>query len=413
MGNSPSQVDLRALQHTYRQIRHDTVQICEPLAREDYVVQPIPEVSPPKWHLGHTTWFFEEMILKKYVTDYKPFDRLYPLLFNSYYKSAGKHWLQGKRGCLSRPSVSEIYAYRKYVDEAMADFCASPFATEEAAITWEIGLHHEQQHQELLWMDIKFILFQNPSLPKHVSLPLLPCVSAEIAWQDFEEGVYEVGCGGDGFAYDNESPRHKTYLYPFALCCSLVSNGDYLRFMEAGGYQNPEYWLSQGWDWIQEQQVLAPLYWFRDSKGVWREYTLHGDHALDFHAPVAHISYHEAYAFAQWCGMRLPTEYEIEVFLSQRFSESLPSLPKRLHPSQDAAMGQLWCWTSSSYGPYPRQKKYSGALSEYNAKFMCNQFVLRGGSFATPPGHYRPSYRNFFDPQQRWMFSGLRLAKDI
>ncbi|GGI75576.1 ergothioneine biosynthesis protein EgtB [Shewanella hanedai] len=411
----------------YLSVRNDTDDICRPLAIEDHAVQPNAEVSPPKWHLGHTTWFFEELILVRFMPDYQRWNEQYRLLFNSYYKSAGQHWIQSERGNLSRPRVDEVLAYRAYVDHHMTLLLQSDIDEPEMEEVLEIGMHHEQQHQELLYMDIKFILGVNPMqvtyddsfLPeakglfvKGVMSELPKTALNEANWETFEEGIYQLGYGGEHFAYDNESPRHNTYLYPFSIAKHTVSNGEYLAFINDEGYNTARYWLSMGWDWLVESHIKHPLYWQQED-GQWYEFTLHGRHVLDLNAPVTHISYFEADAFASWKGCRLPTEQEFEVYLQQNPSEQ--GLVTELHHPNNTSedVGQVWCWTRSQYTAYPGFKPYKGMLEEYNGKFMCNQFVLKGGCIATPVGHYRHSYRNFYQPHQRWMFSGIRLSKDI
>lgn len=402
----------------YLSVRNDTTDICLPLAIEDHAVQPNAEVSPPKWHLGHTTWFFEELVLVKFMPGYVRCNEQYRLLFNSYYKSAGKHWIQGERGNLSRPTLDEVLAYRAYVDHHMQLFLQSD--VEDLAIqseidnVFEIGLHHEQQHQELLYMDIKCILGVNP-LPttyNDICQTQTSVSKAVASWQSFTEGVYKIGHNGDGFAYDNESPRHKTYIYPFAIANNTVSNGEYLQFINDQGYSTARYWLSLGWDWLAETQVKCPLYWLQEDD-IWYEFTLHGRHVLDLNAPVTHISYFEADAFASWKGGRLPTEQEFEVYLQQTQSEQAPVTGRHQPHDTSEVVGQVWCWTRSQYTAYPGFEPYKGVLEEYNGKFMCNQFVLKGGCVATPLGHYRHSYRNFYQAHQRWMFSGIRICKDL
>ena len=339
------------------------------------------------------------------------FNANFSLLFNSYYKSAGPHWRQGERGHLSRPTVSEVLAYRQCVDEKLFSLLATDSTNQELMFDVELGLQHEQQHQELLLMDIKYILGSNPSMPRYCPNTLEIFKPPEDRPAQFSEGLYEIGYEGDGFAFDNEMPRHKAYLYPFAVGNRLISNAQFLKFIESGGYQNSSIWLSEGWDWVVQNHVHKPLYWF-EKGGQWHEFTLHGIRSLDLDAPVTHVSYYEADAYAAWVGQRLPTEAELEVYLSQ--PGAIDYNPEILHPNNTAPQnGQVWTWTQSHYSPYPRFKKFRGLAEEYNGKFMCKQFVLKGGCVATPQNHYRPSYRNFYQPQQRWMFSGIRLAMDI
>lgn len=400
----------------YLKVRRATVAICAPLAIEDFTVQPTAEVSPPKWHLAHSSWFFETVILSKFKPDYQVFNPHYTALFNSYYKALGTHTRQSERGHLSRPTVSEIMQYRACVDAQMVEYMAQHTLTDEFIALLEIGLHHEQQHQELLYMDILTIFNSNSVQVQYSQAALPPSPPPVNSWTSFAEGIYEIGhddTGLDGqtFSYDNERPRHKHYQYGFALRDSVVTNGDFLAFMAADGYRQAQYWLSQGWDWVSQQQLQCPLYW-RQLDGAWYEYTLHGLLPLDLNRPLVHISYFEADAFANWQQCRLPTEHELEIFLA---AAPVPTAPVAdvFHPyNANAAAGQVWCWTRSQYAAYPRYQAFDGLLNEYNAKFMCNQFVLRGGCIVTPADHYRPSYRNFYLAQQQWMFSGIRLAQD-
>lgn len=395
------------IKHRYQQIRNQTVFLCTPLETEDFVVQPHPEVSPPKWHLAHTTWFFEEAILKQFVSDYQAFNPHYSHLFNSYYKSVGAHWLQDERGQLSRPTVAEVFAYRHYVDEKMVVLLREAGSEIQAIV--ELGLQHEQQHQELLLMDIKRILGTNPSMPAYSEAQWSSYPVVE-SWTKFTEGIYEVGHAGHGFAYDNECPRHKQYCYEFSIRDNSVTCEEYIAFIDAGGYSNPTFWLSQGWHWLQDNTISAPFYWFKKD-GCWHQYTLHGVKPITAHEPVVHVSYYEADAFARWKKCRLPSEAELELWLDDQ-PGFMPSRMELFHPYRsDQPCNQVWYWTSSHYSPYPGYQPYSGMLGEYNGKFMCNQFVLRGGCVATPEGHYRASYRNFYKPEQRWLFSGIKLAK--
>jgi ergothioneine biosynthesis protein EgtB len=394
----------------FQSVRQMTLDICSHLENEDFVVQPSPEVSPPKWHLGHTSWFFEELILKPYKKNYTDYNATFGVLFNSYYKTLGEHTTQSDRGNLSRPTVSEIMHYRAHIDVQIAALFKQANIEIDALSLIETGIHHEQQHQELLYMDIKTILASNPLATKYSDLPLKEAPKPAQTWINFDEGIVEIGHDGDSFSYDNERPRHKHYLYPFSISQTLVTNGEFLAFIEDNGYTKAKYWLSQGWDWINLEKIRHPLYWVFEN-GLWSEYTLHGLAPLDMNKPLVHISYFEADAFANWKSLRLPTEQELEVFLTSSTTSETEQL---YHPNNaQAPSGQVWCWTRSQYLPYPRFKAFDGVLNEYNGKFMCNQFVLRGGCVATPNSHYRQSYRNFYLPQQRWMFSGIRLAKDI
>lgn len=368
-------------------IRNYTKDICLPLEIEDYVVQPTPEVSPPKWHLAHTTWFFEELILNKYIPNYQRFNDKFPELFNSYYKSAGKHWLQSERGNLSRPTVREIFNYREFVDEKVISLLKSGTKIDE--FIFEVGLHHEQQHQELLFMDIKNILAQNEIETTYKTDRIFKDEPPQ-QWHSFKAGLYEVGTDTACFHYDNESPQHKVYSHAFEISNRLVTNAEYLEFINSGAYRNHKYWLSAGFDWLEKNKINAPLYW-KQSGGMWFEYNLDGLKQLRPNEPVKHISFFEADAYASWRGMRLPTEFEIEILNLKEKS-------------------QLWQWTQSSYSAYPGFKPFEGMIEEYNGKFMCGQYVLKGGCQLTPPGHYRNTYRNFYYPHQRWMFSGIRLC---
>jgi ergothioneine biosynthesis protein EgtB len=401
------------LLHQYQMVRGKSLEICSYIETEDYTVQPMADVSPPKWHLGHTTWFFEELLLARFYPGYCRFNAQYSGLFNSYYKALGAHTLQADRGNLSRPTVDHILEYRHYVDANLAKFCNEHVLTDEMQSLIETGLHHEQQHQELLYMDIKFILASNVIDTQYAAQTLAPAPEPNHGWSEFAQGLYQIGHDAAGFAYDNERPAHQHYCYPFTISQTLVTNGDFLAFIEDQGYAKPEYWLSQGWDWVNQQHIQQPLYWScRD--GEWVEYTLYGLIPLDLNRPLVHISYFEANAFANWKKLRLPTEQELEIFLNQSPLTTAPADSTLLHPNNaQNVYGEVWCWTSSQYSAYPRFKAFDGILKEYNGKFMCNQFVLRGGCVATPDQHYRHSYRNFYQPQQRWMFSGIRLAKDI
>ena len=378
----------------FLETRKLTEQICEPLETEDFVVQPVEFVSPPKWHLGHTTWFFEEFILKKHQENYQIFDEQFAYVFNSYYESVGEKVVRTNRGNLSRPTVNRIYEYRKYVTEALVEFLNENEISQELEEVLEIGIHHEKQHQELLLTDIKYILGNNPLLPAYLkTFDENRIEKHSHQWLSIEEGVYEIGKPEDGeFCYDNEKGRHKVYVNEFFISNKLVTNAEYLEFMNAGGYQDVLLWHAEAWDWIASEKIKAPQYWHLID-GSWYQYTLSGLKVLDPDAPLAHISYYEAFAFAQWKDMRLPTEAEWEI-AQEKFD-----------------WGQRWEWTESAYSPYPNYKKPEGALGEYNGKFMVNQKVLRGGSVATSPKHTRCTYRNFFHPNLRWQFTGIRLAK--
>jgi ergothioneine biosynthesis protein EgtB len=377
----------------YSAVRAHSVQICSKLQKEDYVVQPVVDVSPPKWHLGHTTWFFETFVLIPHAFAYQPFSTEYNYVFNSYYENIGARVIRTDRGNLSRPTVDDVYQYRAYVDEAMEKYLRQCTPEPEIMELLTLGLNHEQQHQELLWYDIKYILGHNPLFPRYDEHNIEDgLINTEAGWVAFREGVYEVGYQGDGFHFDNELGRHKTYIQNFSISANLVSNQEYLEFINAGGYHDFNLWHAEAWDWVKTNEITAPLYWYK-VEGDWKRYSLSGFESLNPGAPVSHISYYEAAAFAQWKGMRLPTEFEWEVASSQ------------------LNWGKLWEWTETAYHPYPGFSKAAGALGEYNGKFMVNQKVLRGASVATPHNHSRNTYRNFFHPHLRWMFSGIRLSK--
>jgi ergothioneine biosynthesis protein EgtB len=377
------------LTERYARVRARSESLCEPLLIEDHVIQSMPDVSPPKWHLGHTSWFFETFILKNRLQGYRLHDPRYGFIFNSYYEAVGARVARAERGLLSRPSVEEVYSYRHHVDRAMAG------ALELAPELTVLGLHHEQQHQELLLTDIKHILWTNPTRPAYgTAEPAAPAPAAGADWRRFEGGLREIGHAGTGFSFDNELPRHQICLRPYELATRLVTNGEYLEFIASGGYEDSSLWLSDGWDLVQRAAWRAPLYWEKAQGGRWLAFTLEGMKPLDENAPVAHVSFYEADAYARWRGRRLPTEAEWEAAAAED-----PRL-----------VSSLWQWTSTAYGPYPGFAPVSGALGEYNGKFMSNRMVLRGGSWATPESHFRISYRNFFDPASRWQFSGVRLA---
>jgi ergothioneine biosynthesis protein EgtB len=382
------------LAECYKKVRRRTEEICAPLQTEDYVVQPVVDVSPPKWHIGHTTWFFETFILKPYFMGYQEYDPQYNYVFNSYYETVGNRVIRTDRGNLSRPTVIDIQLYRKYVDDAMQNFIAAGELSADVKELLILGFNHEEQHQELLLTDIKFILGNNPLFPAYSHGYVKPKNEA-VAGESFiklNEGVYEVGFAGEGFAFDNELNRHKVYVNAFEISPALVTNAEYLEFMDAGGYHDFRHWHAAGWDWVNTNKVVAPMYWHLID-GEWHYYTYHGLEALNLHETLCHIGYYEAYAFASWKGMRLPTEFEWEVAATQ------------------FKWGSRWEWTESSYLPYPGFAKAPGAIGEYNGKFMVGQKVLRGASEVTSPNHSRITYRNFFQPELRWQFTGIRLAK--
>ncbi len=404
----------------YREVRGRSEALCAPLATDDYQVQSILETSPPKWHLAHITWFFETFVLAPYARGYLPFHPRYGELFNSYYQTVGQPFARAARHVLSRPTVEEVYHYRAHVDGHMAVLLDAPPAEHAAEIARrvELGLHHEQQHQELLLMDVKHNFSMNPLAPAyHERAAGAATAAAPLRWLEFHGGVREIGWGGNGFCFDNETPRHKAWLDDFRLGSRLVTNAEYREFIDAGGYRQPQWWLADGWSVVRERGWAAPLYW-RLLDGAWHEFTLAGLQPLEPAAPVCHVSHYEADAYARWRGARLPTEAELEVATSARpitgnFVETGALHPR---PAQNDADGQwfgdVWEWTQSAYTPYPGYRPLEGALGEYNGKFMSNQLVLRGGCCATPQSHQRPTYRNFFYPQDRWPFTGIRLATD-
>lgn len=408
-----------SLGERYQQVRQLSEYICRPLETEDYVIQSMADVSPPKWHLAHTTWFFETFLLSPYLPGYQVFHPKFGYLFNSYYEAVGKRHPRPQRGLLSRPTVEEIYRYRGYVDEAMQQLLGQVNEpTLEALVL--LGLHHEQQHQELLLTDIKHILAMNPLYPAYRSdLPSISYepVATKEQWLDYPGGLYSIGFAGQGFAFDNETPSHSVYLQDYYLGSHLITNGEYLEFIEADGYRKPEYWLSEGWATVQTAQWEAPLYWHQID-GEWWIMTLSGLRPLNLYEPVCHVSFYEAEAYARWSGKRLPTEAEWEVAAAQvslqgNFVESgyLHPIPISGITRPDQMFGDVWEWTQSAYLAYPGFQPAAGAVGEYNGKFMCNQMVLRGGSCVTSATHIRPTYRNFFPPSARWQFTGIRLAQ--
>lgn len=411
------------LAERYRAVRDLTDRLAAPLTPEDAAIQSMPDVSPTRWHLAHTTWFFETFVLAEAEPEHRPYHPEFQHLFNSYYHSVGNPFPRARRGLLSRPGLEEVRAYRSAVDRRMEDLLQRGDERARARLAVvELGLHHEQQHQELLLTDIQHVFAQNPLAPAYASPPPPPAPPAPpLHWHAYPEGVREIGHAGPGFAYDNEGPRHRTFVEPFALASRLVTNGEFLAFVEDGGYRRHAPWLSLGWDRVQAEGWQAPLYWTKRDGRWWRS-SLHGLLPLDLHEPVAHLSLFEADAYAAWAGARLPTEAEWEVAAHGRpvtgnlLVPSGSALRPRAAPAGHAdapqqLFGDLWEWTSSAYAPYPGFRPWDGSLGEYNGKFMCNQYVLRGGSCATPADHIRPTYRNFFPPEARWQFSGLRLAR--
>lgn len=378
---------------SYERVRAYTMALCEPLETEDFIPQPTEDVSPPKWNIAHTTWFFEEMILKAFSDNYEVFDDSFSYLFNSYYNTVGERTERGRRGEISRPTVAQVMAYREYVDKHMLSLLDGEIA-EEVRDLVVLGLNHEQQHQELFITDLKYTFAQNPLFPVYRSgfFPVEAAAKSDAGFLTVPEGIYEIGFEGAGFCFDNELSRHRVFLEEFGISKALVTNREYLEFVEAGGYSDHRLWHSEGWDWVNRESVTTPMYWHRRD-GEWHHYTLGGLRPLPPDAPVCHVSFYEASAFAEWSGTRLPTEFEWEAANSQ------------------IEWGLRWEWTNSAYLPYPGFRKPGGAVGEYNGKFMINQMVLRGASVVTPHGHSRPSYRNFFHPHLRWQFTGIRLAQ--
>jgi len=387
-----------------------TLDLAEPLSDADATIQPFPDASPAKWHLAHTTWFFETFVLREHVRDYEPFDERYAFLFNSYYEAAGPRHARPRRGMLGRPSLDEVRAYRAYIDETLDRDL--PNLPPEALKLVELGINHEQQHQELFLTDILATFAENPLEPAYGALPPAACFAVEpYSWHRGREGIVEIGAGASGFAFDSERPRHRVFLPAHEIANHRVTNREWREFIADGGYSTPNLWLSEGWDWVQREQISAPLYWRDDGS----EFTLAGRREIDGAAPVAHVSYYEAEAFVRWAGARLPTEAEWEDFAAS----AEPAIGNQLDeagavlPAPGGGMfGDVWEWTQSAFASYPGFAPAEGAVGEYNGKFMCGQFVLKGASCATPRGHSRASYRNFFPPHARWQFTGLRLARD-
>ena len=409
----------------YQKVRTFSMHLCETLEIEDYVIQSMPDVSPTKWHLAHTTWFFETFLLNATVSNYTSPHPQYAYLFNSYYNSLGQRHCRPKRGLISRPTVKETYTYRAYVDQYILNLLETCTDRQLTALMpiLTLGLHHEQQHQELMVTDIKHVLSCNPLHPIYRPIGIVPCADPvpTLTWITFPEGIAWIGHVGDSFFYDNEEPRHREFIHPFQFASRLVTNGEYLQFIEAGGYANPLLWLSDGWRTVQQEGWEAPLYWEKQD-GRWFSMTLSGFRAVNMAEPVCHVSYYEADAYARWSNARLPTEAEWEVaakdlpikgnFVERGYYHPIPvgstqgTIPTQMY-------GDVWEWTQSAYLPYTGYKPAAGAIGEYNGKFMCNQFVLRGGSCATSQTHIRPTYRNFFPPDARWQFMGIRLAREV
>jgi ergothioneine biosynthesis protein EgtB len=411
-----------ALIERYQEVRDASEALCAPLTTEDYVIQSMPDCSPTRWHLAHVSWFFETFLLTPNDPSYVSPDPRYTYLFNSYYNAVGDKYPRPQRGLVSRPTVDDVFRYREHVDEHVQDLleCADPeeFARLEPIVV--LGLNHEQQHQELILTDLKHMLSHNPLHPVYVERGREALLEpAPLRWQDFDEGVYWIGHSGADFAFDNEEPRHRQFIHPFKLATRPVTNAEYLEFMLDGGYDQPEFWLSMGWATVQQEHWRAPLYW-EEQDGTWFQFTLSGLRPVIPSETVVHLSYFEADAYARWADARLPTEAEWEVAATDLPLEGNFVEVKRFHPRTvgasgsglGAMYGDVWEWTQSSYSAYPGFRPAPGALGEYNGKFMCNQYVLRGGSCATPRSHIRATYRNFFPPDARWQFSGVRLAKD-
>jgi len=419
----------------YQSVRSFTERMCEPMVNEDYVIQSMPDVSPTKWHLAHVTWFFETFVLGNNYPNYEPLNKQYNYLFNSYYNAVGEQFCRPRRGQISRPTVKEVYDYRHYVDEKMVDLITRmgrDGSLDNLRSVIILGINHEQQHQELMATDIKHVLSMNPLRPTLYERPadLTPVGVPDLEWFRYAEGVYDIGWNSDRFSFDNEGPEHKQYVNAFEISSRLITNGEYLEFMNDGGYHRPDLWLSLGWAEVQENALKEndwekfdkPLYWFQTDDG-WMQYTLAGPRVIHPDEPVVHVSFFEADAFARWKGYRLPTEFEWEIASADAdidggtYSDSFRFHPRPL--SADAPSGRLhqmygdvWEWTASAYLPFPGFKAEEGAIGEYNGKFMANQIVLRGGSAATPQNHIRPTYRNFFYAKDKWQFMGFRLARD-
>jgi len=412
---STDQIKLR-----FSKVRAQSIDLCSTLKTEDHVVQPVVDVSPPKWHLAHTTWFFENFVLVPHKINYNPFHKDYCYLFNSYYENVGNRVIRPNRGFMTRPTVDEVMLYREYVDQQMFEYLDNENIEPSVLDVLALGLQHEQQHQELLIYDLKHILGINPLFPSYRNLKTPECNYRGMNWLEVPEGIHDIGFEGHGFCYDNELARHKVYIHKCEIADRLVTNGEYLEFMQDGGYKKFNFWLAEAWDWVCNNQEKSPMHWhFID--GDWYEFTYGGLKPINEHAPVTHISYYEADAYARWKGLRIPTEFEWEVaayIYQPNPSDDDNFVDKRLfsacspvNENHYQLFGDLWEWTASAYLPYPDFKIADGAIGEYNGKFMINQMVLRGGSFATPQDHIRRTYRNFFHPHLKWLLSGIRLAR--
>ncbi len=411
-----------SLSERFDAVRATTLQLAAPLSAEDCAAQSMPDASPVKWHLAHTTWFFETFLLERHVRGYQPFQPRFRVLFNSYYDAVGDRHPRPERGLLSRPSLDEIHAYRAHVERHLESLFARADDDAGLAALLELGVQHEQQHQELVLTDVKHLLSRNPLQPGYLERwPLTPIKPQKSRWIAYGGGLVAVGHTGAGFCFDNELPCHEVLLVPFELASHPVTHGDFRAFIDDAGYRRPELWLSLGWDTVQAQRWSAPLYW-EQRDGRWTTFTLRGRVEIDPATPMTHLSYFEADAYARWAGARLPTEFEWEIaaagcaidgnFQESRMLHPLASRADPLPATPAQLYGDVWEWTRSAYAPYPGYRPAAGAVGEYNGKFMCNQYVLRGGSCATPRPHIRATYRNFFPPEARWQFSGLRLARD-
>jgi ergothioneine biosynthesis protein EgtB len=419
---NPTKINSKLLIQQYKNTRQASELLCKPLKVEDYVVQPAEFISPPKWNLAHVTWFFETFILKQHLPSYQEHNPQFAYFFNSYYESLGNRTFRAHRGNMTRPTTEEVYTYRSYVDKYMVEFLKTTELTDEQVALVELGINHEQQHQELLLTDLKYILANNPLFPEYLP-PTCDTDSVHIPsleFIEFPEDLHTIGYEGNDFHFDNEKGVHKHFLHSFRIANRLITNAEYMEFMAEGGYQNFAHWLSPAWEWVKNEQIEAPLYWHK-IKDVWHQYTLQGLQRVNPDAPVTHISFYEADAYATWAGKRLATEFEWEV-ACKKLNPEIPQNAifqetAHLAPQPETTIpcfyGNVWEWTNSAYLPYPYYQKAEGALGEYNGKFMINQMILRGGSCVTPLNHIRPTYRNFFHPHERWQFTGIRLAEYV